>query len=765
MSTLNYDSVNEITEFFTRKAQPDDATRNAHIFKLDRRQFLKLTGIAGGGLMLGFALPRARAHADHVDFNPNGYIKIDSEGITLYAPNPEIGQGVKTSLPMIVAEELDADWAEIRVVQSEINPALYVQQFAGGSTAIPAYYTPLRQAGATARAMLVQAAADQWSVSPSTLSTELSQVLHAGTGQKFSYQELASVAATLPVPSPESVRLKDPKQFRLLGTRITGVDNEALVRGEPLFGIDVSLPDLKYAIYQKCPAIGGTVQSANIEEIKKMPGVVDAFALEGTGNGNDLFPGVAIIANSTWEAFQAKRALKVEWDETNASKDSWSAARKEAARLAQEPATQIANNGDFDAAMSTSTATSSGFYQYHFVSHAPLEPQNCTAHYKGDSLELWAPTQTPSWAIPTAARLTGLETSQVTLHQMRCGGGFGRRLYNDFLFEAAAIARRSKSPIKLQWTREDDVRYDLFRAGGFHQMDGCVDENGKVTGWRNRFITFAPGGRPASSMNGGVFPGGMVDNLRVEQTALDWAHRCAAWRAPNANVFAFVVQSFLDELSHAAQRDSLEVLLEVLGEPRSVGGGRRGRGMHTDRAANVVKLAAEKAGWGKELPKNSGMGVAFYYSHAGHIAIVAEVSVGGEENAVTNRSGENVIRRKLKVDNVTVASDVGPIINLSGAENQVEGSVIDALSTMMDLSITFENGRAEQTNFDKYRVLRASVSPAVEAHFIDTGEHSPTGLGEPVFPPLAPAVGNAIFAACGHRVRTLPISEEGFYLG
>ncbi len=763
MSTVNYDSVNEITDFFTRNAQPNDAIQSARIFKLDRRQFLKLTGTVGGGLMLGFALPRAQAHADHVDFNPNGYVKIDSEGITLYAPNPEIGQGVKTSLPMIVAEELDADWTEIRVVQSEINPAAYGQQYAGGSTAIPSNYAKLRQAGATARAMLVQAAAEQWSVSPGTLSTELSQVLHAGTGQQLSYQELASLAATLPVPSAENVRLKSPMQFRLLGTRITGVDNEALVRGEPLFGIDVSLPNMKYAIYQKCPAIGGSVKSANIEEIKKMSGVVDAFALEGTGN--DLFPGVAIIANSTWEAFQAKRALKIDWDETNASKDSWSAARKEAARLAQEPATQIANNGDFDAAMSASTVSSSGFYQYHFVTHAPLEPQNCTAHYKGDSLELWAPTQTPGWAIPTAARLTGLEASQVTLHLMRCGGGFGRRLYNDFLFEAAAIARRSKNPIKLQWTREDDVRYDLFRAGGFHQMDGCVDDNGAVTGWRNRYIAFATGGRPAISMSGGVFPGGMVDNLRVEQTSLDWAHRCAAWRAPGSNVFAFVVQCFLDELAHAAQRDSLEVLLEVLGEPRAIGGGRRGQGMHTGRAAGVVKLAAEKAGWGKDLPKNSGMGVAFYYSHAGHIGIAAEVSVGGEEDTVTNRSGESVVRRRLTVHKVTVAADVGPIINLSGAENQAEGSVIDALSTMMDLSITFENGRAEQTNFDQYRIMRASASPAVETHFIDTGEHPPTGLGEPVFPPLAPAVGNAIFAACGHRVRTLPISEEGFYLG
>ena len=764
MSTLNYNSVNEITDLVTGEIEPIDRAQSTFVFKLDRRQFLKLTGVAGGGLMLGFALPKVHAETHKSSFQPNGYIKIDESGTILYAPNPEIGQGVKTSLPMIVAEELDIAWNDVQVIQSAIDRDSYGWQSAGGSMSTPMNYMRLRQAGATARAMLVQAASKQWNVSANTLSTESSHVLHATSGRKISYQELASTAAALPVPSPESVKLKNPKQFRLLGTRVTGVDNDALVRGEPLFGIDVNLPDLKYAVYQKCPAIGGSVISANIDEIKLMPGVVDAFSLEGNGNVGELLPGIAIIANSTWEALQAKRALNVEWDEAQAAKDSWSQARKQAESLRQEPGSEVANIGDFDAAMASNTASASGFYQYHFVTHAPLEPQNCTAHYKSDSLELWAPTQTPGSAIGTAANMTGLQPSQVTLHQMRCGGGFGRRLYNDFVSEAAAIARRSKTPIKLQWTREDDTAYDLFRAGGFHQMDGCVDEHGRVTGWRNRFITFAPGGRPASSVSGGVFPGGMVDNLRVEQAALDWTHRCAAWRAPGSNVFAFVVQCFLDELAHAAQRDSLEVLLEVLGEPRSVGRGWRGQGMHTGRAAKVVKLAAEKAGWGKELPKNYGMGVAFYYSHAGHIAEVAEVSVGGEEDTITNRSGEAVVRRKLTVHKVTVAADVGPIINLSGAENQAEGSVIDALSTMMDLSVTFENGRAEQTNFDKYRMLRAPVAPAVAVHFIDSGEHSPTGLGEPVFPPLAPAIGNAIFAACGHRVRTLPISEEGFYL-
>ena len=336
----------------------------------------------------------------------------------------------------------------------------------------------------------------------------------------------------------------------------------------------------------------------------------------------------------------------------------------------------------------------------------------------------------------------------MTLHQLRCGGGFGRRLYNDFTCEAAAIAKRAGVPVKLQWTREDDMAYDLYRAGGFHQMDGSVDDNGMVTGWRDRFITFTNDGRRPVSGGGlsrGVFPAGLVDNVRVEQTPLPWKNRCAAWRAPGSNVFGFVVQSFLDELAHAAGRDSLEVLLEVFGEPRQMGP----RGMHTGRAAAVVQLAAKEAGWGRELPDGHGMGIAFYYSHAGHIAEVAEVSVSEQ--------------KQVNVHKVTVAADVGPIVNLSGAENQMQGSVVDGLSTMTGLSVTFENGRVQQSNFDRYPMLRMPSTPEVAVHFVDS-DYPPTGLGEPALPPLAPAVCNAIFAASGHRIRTLPISEEGFSL-
>ena len=749
MSALNYSDIGDVVPAVTgeRIGTGDDASVGVRIGKLDRRQFLKLTGLVGGGLMLSFTMPRALATS--AALKPNGYIKIDATGIVLYAKNPEIGQGVKTSLPMIVAEELDAAWEDVEVIQSSIDQALYGMQFAGGSMSIPMNWDPLRRSGAAARAMLVEAAAKRWGVDAASLSTQDSHVIHAPSGRKLKYTELAAEAAAVPVPDPQSLTLKTRDQFRLLGKRITGVDNDALVRGEPLFGIDQSLPGMKYAVYQKCPAIGGKVKSADLDEVKKMPGVRDAFVLDGNGNAGELLPGVAIIADNTFSAIKAKRALRVEWDESDASKDSWTHAKAEAERLVRESGPPVVNTGDVDAAFAAGVKQTSGFYSYHFVSHATLEPQNCTAWFKDGALELWAPTQTPGQGVGSAAKVVGISPSKVTLHQLRCGGGFGRRLYNDFTTEAAAIAKRAGVPIKLQWTREDDMAYDLYRAGGFHQMDGSVDENGKITGWRDRFITFTNDGRrPVSGggLNPGVFPAGLLDSVRVEQTALPWKNRCAAWRAPGSNVFGFVVQGFLDELAHLAGRDPLEMLLEVLGEPRQMPG--RG-GMHTGRAADVVKLAAKEAAWGRELPDGHGMGVAFYYSHAGHIAEVAQVSVDDA--------------KRVTVHKVTVAADVGPIVNLSGAENQMQGSVVDGLSTMTGQSVTFEKGRAEQSNFDQYPMLRMPSTPEVAVHFVDS-DYPPTGLGEPAFPPLAPAVCNAIFAASGHRIRTLPISEEGFSL-
>ena len=745
MSALSYQGINETVAAVTGERERI-ADGPFTIAKLDRRQFMKLTGLVGGGLMLSFTLPRASAAGGPL--KPNGYVRIDADGITLLAKNPEVGQGVKTSLPMIVAEELDAAWDDVTVVQSPIDSAVYGMQFAGGSMSIPMNWTPLRQAGATARAMLIGAAAKQLGVPAEELSTMDSHVVHEASGRKLKYTALAADAAEMPVPDAASLKLKKTSDFRLLGKRITGVDNEALVRGEALFGIDVSVPGMKYAVYQKCPAIGGKAKSANLAEIKAMPGVHDAFILDGNDNAMDLLPGVAIVADSTWAAIRAKRALTVEWDETEASKDSWNAAVAEAERLRSEAGERVVDEGDVDAAFDSAAERVSGYYTYHFVSHAQLEPQNTTASFADGALTIWSPTQTPDWGMDAVARATGIDKSKITLHQMRCGGGFGRRLYNDFMCEAAAITQRAGVPVKLQWTREDDMAYDLYRAGGFHQLEGSVDAEGKVTGWRDHFITFANDGRPVSggALGRGVFPSGLVPNVRFEQTPLDWKNRCAAWRAPGANVFGFVVQSFLHELAAAAGRDHLEVLLEVFGEPRWLVPDNP-QTLNTERAANVVKLAAEKAGWGSDMPDGRALGLAFYFSHMGHIAEVADVSVDAD--------------KKIKVHKVTVAADVGPIVNLSGAENQMQGSVVDGLSTMMGLSVTFENGRVQQSNFDKYPLLRMAATPKVDVHFVDS-DFSPTGLGEPALPPLAPAVCNAIYSATGHRIRTLPISEEGY---
>ena len=746
MSASRYTAMDAVFDAIERQP-PVPAQR---LIKFSRRRFMQATGVAGGGLMLGFVLKARPAHATPDALQPNAFLRIDADGILLYAKNPEIGQGVKTSLPMIVAEELDAAWDDIAVQQSPIDEAAYGRQFAGGSTSVPMNWDTLRQAGAAARTMLVAAAAKRLDVPVGELTTRDSSVIHASSGRRIAYTDLAGEAAEFPVPDAATLKLKDKRHYRLLGTRVTGVDNDALVRGQPLFGIDQAVPGMKYAVYQKCPAVGGSVASANLEAVREMSGVRDAFILEGNGKFGQLLPGIAIVADSTWAAIRAKRELKVEWNRDNASSDSWSGAANRAESLRNVPGEKrVLDDGDVDTAFAGAAQTLDAFYSYRFVSHAQLEPQNCTAWWRDGAIELWAPTQTPGSGIQAVAGVLGIDPSKVTVHQTRIGGGFGRRLYNDFMTEAAAISKRYGGPIKLQWTREDDMSHDLFRAGGFHQLRGSLDEEGRISGWRDRFITFTHGGgRPVSGgdMSRGVFPAGLLANCRIEQTALDWKTPCGAWRAPGSNVFGFVVQSFVHELAIAAHRDHLEVLLEVLGEPRWTKQGDM-RALHTGRAADVIMLAAKKAGWGQKMPDGRGLGLAFYFSHAGHFAEIADVSVTPD--------------RKITVHNVTVAADVGPIVNLSGAENQVEGSVVDGLSTMLGQSVTFEDGVVQQSNFDDYPILRMPNTPNVDIHFIDSDYH-PTGLGEPALPPLAPAVCNAIYAATGERIRTLPISLEGY---
>lgn len=764
--------VNPYLPEFMREAAA--ATARAPV---SRRQFMKIAGFVGGGLVLGFSVAtRAQAQENgrgaqtDATFAPNAYVQIRPDGtVVLYAKNPDVGQGVKTALPMIVAEELDADWSKVRVEQAPISMALYGAQFAGGSMSVPMNFDTLRRAGAVARAMLVAAAAERLGVAANELSTDAGYVVHQASGRRIGYGELAEAAAKLPVPDAASVPLKDRKDWKLLGKRITGVDNLKVVTGQPMFGIDQRVPGMLYATYTKAPAIGARAVRANLEHVKSLPGVKDAFLLEQRGNPIEFNPasdailsGVAIVADSTWAALKAKRELEVEWDESDASKETWSAIVADAKRLADStPQQTLGETGDVDAAFASAEKTVEGFYTYPFVSHADLEPQNCTVWCKDDgTVEIWAPTQTPQNAVTAVASLLGVSEDKVTLHQLRGGGGFGRRLANDSVVEAAAISKRVGAPVKVQWTREDDFGFDYYRPGGFHSFKAAIAD-GKLTAWQDHFITFTRGGpMPISSANLSPqeFPANRVRNSRILQSMLPSKIPSGPWRAPGSNAIAFAVQCFLHECAVAAGRDHLEFLLEVMAMepparpgPRGFGGpggpGGFGGGLNTERATAVIKLAAEKAGWGRPMPAGRGLGLAFHFSHQGHFAEVAEVSVDAN--------------RKVTVHKVWVAGDIGPIVNRSGAENQAQGSVVDGFSTAMGLEITFENGRVQQRNFDRYPLLRIHQAPEVEVHFIES-DYPPTGVGEPALPPAAPAICNAIYAATGHRVRTLPLTKEGF---
>ncbi len=738
----------------------------------NRRAFLGRTAIGGSALLLGFALETpSGAHAagtpvklgearDIQGFKPNAFISISDQGVvTLVSKQPEIGQGIKTALPMVIAEELEVDWKDVRIVQGDLDPT-YGSQSAGGSTSTPNNYNNFLRLGATARTMLVEAAALTWGVPAADCHAAHSAVHHGASQRTLPYGALVARASQLAVPAPDAVVLKNPKDYRLLGTRVGGVDNHAVVTGKPLFGIDVRLPGMLYAVFEKCPAFGGKVGSANIEAIKALPGVRDAFVVEGTSNLNGLMPGVAIVAESTWAAFSARRQLKVTWDEGKVAQESWDDFAAKANALAKQPGAQrLRNDGDTVAAFASAAKTVEAAYSYPFVSHASIEPQNCTAWFRDDVMEIWAPTQNPASGQNLVAATLGLAKDKIVLHMTRSGGGFGRRLSSDYIVEAAAIAKRVKGPVKLTWSREDDLRHDHFRAGGFHYLRAALDGAGKVSSWHNHFVTFAnrvlrdgqsvlqPGS--GASLSGDEFPGRWVANCLLEQTPMECGIPMGPWRAPGSNVFAWVFQSFIDELAHAAGRDPLEFRLDLLGQKDVVpgGGGERSLPYHVARMRHVLTEVAQKADWGrKKFVRGQGQGMAFHFSHRGYIAEVAEVTV--------SKAGQ------LKVDRVVVVSDIGSqIVNLSGAENQVQGSVIDGLGTLMFAELDIQRGRIVQSNFTDYPMLRITdAPPRIDVHFLKT-DQPVTGLGEPALPPLAPAVCNAIFAATGKRVRQLPLSR------
>jgi isoquinoline 1-oxidoreductase beta subunit len=743
---------------------------------MNRRMFLRATAVAGGGMMLAIYLDPAevmgqaqlegsRAPAGGAAYKPWAFLKFNPDGtVTILSKNPEGGQGAKMHLPMIIADELDVDWSSVRVEEAPLDEQSFGVQRTGGSTATPINWEPLRQCGAAARQMLIGAAAKTWGVQPATCTTASGRVKHAASGRSLGYGELAAMAVTLPVPDLKTVPVKDPKDYKIIGTPVKAVDVPKIVRGEPIYGMDVKLPGMLYAMYEKCPVPGGKVATANIDEIKKLPGVKNAFIVQGGPDLTYTYPGccigvshhggVAIVAETTWHAQQARTKLKVTWNEGPTASNSTAAFNKRALELSQQPpAIKLYNDGDADKSLAGAAKTVEAAYYYPFLAHATLEPQNCTAHFVNGKLEVWVDTQTPREGRQVIAQSLNMNEGDITVHFMRTGGGMGRRILNDYMAEAAWIAREMNgTPVKLVWSRQDDLTHDFYRPAGYHYFKGGLDSAGNIVAWKQHYVAFGEGEKfaPNTAISGASFPAGFVPNFAFNASIIGgFGIPTGPLRAPGTNGTTFVYQGFIDELAVASGKDPIEFRMQLLDTPRKLLPNARDA-FSAERAKGVLKLAAEKSGWGKRtLPKGTGMGVAFLYAHLGYFAEIAEVSVDA--------------MNRVKVNKVWVAADIGSqVINPLNAMHQVQGSVLDGMGAVMGQETTFVSGRAQQSTFNDHRLVRMNQAPKdIEVHFLRTN-NAPTGLGEPALPPIIPAVVNAIYAATGKRLRSLPISHAGY---
>jgi isoquinoline 1-oxidoreductase beta subunit len=694
---------------------------------------------------------------------PTAFIKITPDGtVFIKARGPEMGQGIKTELPILIAEELDVDWKNVRVEQADLDEATYGSQSAGGSTSTPKSWEPLRRVGAAGRLMLVTAAATNWSVPLSECTTDSGCVLHTASGKKATYGELAAKAAALPCPVLDTVTLKDPKDYRIIGKSQTGVDTRKITTGQPLFGIDVSLPGMLYASIEKCPVFAGKVKSANLDEVRKLPGVRQVLVIDGTikpaaytAPEPGMEPGIAIVADSWWQAQKARKALKVEWDNGPAQAQSSDGFQKQAEALLQAPpTTTVRSFGDVDAALKSANKVVEATYAFPFLAHGTLEPMNATAQWKNGKLEMWVPSQNPGSGSALVAKTLGIPETDITVHLTRVGGGFGRRLMNDYMVEAAWLAQHLQAPVKLLWSREDDTTHDAYRAGGFVGLKAGLDGQGKLVAWRHHLVTYGDGGKlaPGANISSDEFPSGYAPHYGLYTSAVPLMLRTGYLRAPGDNAYAFVGQSFLDELAVAAGRDSLEFQLEILNNPIPAPGAenkpKTPRDLNPERLKGVLQLVAEKSNWAnRKREPGRGLGIAGYFCHLGYFAEVADVSVDKDN--------------KIKVNHVWAAGDVGrEIINPRAAESMGFGGVIDGMSEMAQ-EITLADGKVQQTNFHQHPLIRMNQVPPIEVFWIKS-DFAPTGLGEPTLPPILPAVGNAVFAATGKRIRTLPLQRSGF---
>lgn len=752
-----------------------DLIRESESCALSRRAFLSAGVAVGGGFLLAAAIPFKRAvalapSAASEQYPLTIYVRIAPTGVvTILAPNPEMGQGTKTALPMLLAEELDVAWKDVVIEMADYEGGRMGHQSSGGSFSTPSNWLPLRQAGATGRQMLIAAAAMRWAVPVAECTAAESVVHHASSGRALTYGELAESAAKMPVPDPNEVVLKDEARFTLIGRTVIDPDKPRIVVGRQPFGIDVKVPGMKYAVYQKGPVFDAEVKHANLEVVRKLPGVSRAFVLTGAarslenptqpppGIDDALRGGVAIVADTWWHAQKARRRLEVEWNEGPHASDSTAGFDAQAQALFQEPPHAIARSeGDPDGALAQAAKVVRASYAYPFISHVPMEPQNCVAAYRDGQVEIWAPTQNPAPGREGVANALGIDPEKVTIHLIRCGGGFGRRLANDYMIEAAVISKQIGAPVKVLWAREDEIQHDFYRPGGYHQLAAGLSSEGRLLAWSNHFIGFARNQHFARSSGprADAFPAGFVPNYIVTASRIPFNVPVGPLRAPGDNADAWVFQSFLDEIAEAAGRDPLEFQLALLASPLpgegvgKKGGNNFGPGFMAERMIAVLERVRERSGWSgrQALPRGTGMGVACYWSHLGYVAQVHRVRV--ESNTVTPEA-------------IWAVVDVGAhIVNPSNAENQVIGSIIDGISAALGQQITFEHGRVVQSNYHDYTLLRNTKIPPIDVEFLKTG-HPPTGLGEPAYPSALPAFCNGIHAASGVRVRKLPISTAG----
>jgi isoquinoline 1-oxidoreductase beta subunit len=702
-----------------------------------RRNFLKLSTLTTSGLILGFDwfakevsaatvvnVPGTAGIAGNIGFN--SYLSISTEGvITLLSPNPELGQNIMTSFPMIVAEELDADWTKVKVVQAKLNTSDFDRQVTGGSGAVPHSWKLLRNAGGTARYMLIEAAAKRWSVPAAECTAANSFVIHTPSGKKLGYGELAEEAKAILVP--KEVKLKENKDFKLIGTAVRNVANADIHTGKPLFGLDIYREGMLHAMIQRPKAFGLKIKSVDSAAAKAMPGITDVVTF-----GNN----VAVVGKSTWQVMKARKALKIEYEKDGNLESTADHDKIFANLLKEAKAKTERKDGDVDAAFSKAAKIVASEYQCPFLAHSPMEPMNFFAHVRPDGVELAGPTQTPGSARAATSKLLNIPEDKITLDITRLGGGFGRRLKFDYVTEAAELSSIIKAPVKVTWSKEDDMTGGSYRPAVRYRFEAALDADGNMIGYKLRGVGINSG-NPTRQDN---FPAGAVDNLLIESVEHSSPITTGPWRAPITNFLAFAEQSFLDEVAFAAKKDPIQFRLDLFQKAKTAPAG--AIKYDIDRMIGVTQLAAEKSNWGKQ--KGVFQGFSVYFSHRSYVAQVCNVVM---------EKGIPVVK------NITAVSDCGQVINLSGARQQVMGGVVDGYGHAMFGKLSFKDGETEQKNYNTYRLIRMKEIPDIETHFVNNGI-DPTGLGEPALPPTGGAVANAVFKATGKRIKDQPFIEH-----